>query len=199
MRKFVGELIAWGPAGVFVLAAMDSAGVPLPGGVDALLLTVSILRPESAWLAAVAAILGSLLGNWFLFSLGRKGGEALLKRQTASGRGKVLKDWFLRYGLVTVFVPALLPIPLPMKIPVLCTAVSGVPRVRFLAVVAAARIPRYFGLAWLGMQLRENAAGWLKAHALEIILFAAALFAALFLLVRVSDRGRPDESASFSS
>lgn len=190
MRKFVDALIGWGPLGVFLLSAMDSAGVPLPGGVDALLLTVSIVRPELAWMSAVAAIAGSLAGNWILFSLGRKGGEALLKRQTESGRGKVLRDWFLRYGLVTVFVPALLPIPLPMKIPVLCTAVFGVPRARFLAVVAAARVPRYFGLAWLGMQLREDAGAWLKSHAWHIVVFAVMLFAVLGLLVRLNDRGR---------
>lgn len=190
MKDLAAALVAWGPLGVLLLATLDSAGVPLPGGVDAALLLVSVLRPDKAWWAAAAAVAGSLAGNWILFSLARKGGEAYLATHTRSGNGLRLKRWFRRYGLVTVFVPALLVIPLPMKIPVFCTAVFGVSRAKFLGVVAAARIPRYFALAWLGQQLGPDAGGWLKAHTWHLLAFAAALFAGLFLLIRLNDRGK---------
>ncbi|MDX2182022.1 MAG: VTT domain-containing protein [Bryobacteraceae bacterium] len=190
MKGLVATLVGWGPLGVLLLAALDSSGIPLPGGVDATLLLVSVLRPDVAWWAALAAIGGSLIGNWILFSLARKGGEAYLDRHTRSGNGLRLKNWFRRYGLVTVFVPALLVIPMPMKIPVFCTAVFGVSRAKFLAVVAAARIPRYLALAWLGQQLGPDAGGWLKAHTWHLLAFAAALFAGLFVLIRLNDRGK---------
>ncbi len=191
MRKFVDQLIAWGPSGLFVLALLDSAGVPLPGGVDALLLTISVVHPSAAWEAAIAAVLGSTLGSWGLYGLARHGGRAYLDKHTRDGRGARLKQWFLRYGLVTVFIPALLPIPLPMKVPVLCAGAFRVPRVQFLPVILAARIPRYFGLAWLGMQLGTDAAGWLKRHALHIGGFAIGLAALLFLLLRLFRRDVP--------
>lgn len=194
MRSFVNSLISWGPQGVLLLAAMDSAGVPIPAGVDALLLVVAAKRPESAWLAAIAAIVGSLAGNLVLFSLAKRGGQAYLDRHTLTGRGKTIRAWFQRYGLVTVFVPALLPIPLPMKIPVFCTAVAGVRTGVFMAIVAAARVPRYFGLAWLGKQLGHNAGDWLKLHAWSILAFALLLFVALFFLARFADRGKLAES-----
>jgi membrane protein DedA with SNARE-associated domain len=191
MRRFVDTLIGWGPLGVFLFALLDSAGIPLVGGVDALLLTVSVLRPELAYLSAAAAIGGSLIGSWFLFALARKGGEAYLNRHTITPRGRKLRDWFQHYGLITVFIPALLPIPLPLKIPVLCAGALGVSRRMFLGVLAAARIPRYFGLAWLGRQLGDDAGAWLKAHAWHIVIFALVLFVLLFGLVWWKDRQRP--------
>ncbi len=184
MRKFVDTLVGYGPFGVFTLAILDSAGIPLPGGVDGLLLLISTMRPEDAWTSAIAAIVGSVIGSWILFSLARKGGESYLEKHTISPRALRLRVWFQEYGLITVFVPALLPIPMPLKIPVLCAGALGVRRRMFLAVMVAARIPRYFGLAWLGTQLGDNALGWLKEHALHIGGFALLLVFVLYLLVR---------------
>lgn len=189
MRKLVDFLVALGPLGLLGMAAIDSAGVPLPGGVDATLLLIAVLRPETAWWSAGAAFVGSLLGNAILFSLAQKGGQAYLDKHTRSGRGLMLRRWFVRYGLVTVFIPALLPIPLPMKIPVFCTAVLGVSRTKFLAVIAAARLPHYFALAWLGLQLGRDAGTWLRSHLWHLSGFAVGLAALLFALVRLSDRG----------
>lgn len=194
MHKFVHTLVAWGPGGILLFAILDSAGVPLPGGVDALLLLVSVETPNSAWTAASLAIVGSLIGNAILFSVARKGGQAYLDRHALKPRGRKVAAWFRRYGLVTVFVPALLPIPMPMKIPVISTAVFGVPLRRFLLVVAAARIPRYLGLAWLGVQLGTGAMTWIKSHAWQIGGFALGLFVMLYLLVRFNDRGTLAES-----
>jgi membrane protein YqaA with SNARE-associated domain len=196
MRSFVDTLVAWGPLGVLILAALDSAGIPLPGGVDALLLLVSVMRPGTAWMAAFAAIAGSLAGNLFLFSLARKGGEAYLARHTVSPRGRRLRSWFQRYGLITVFIPAFLPIPLPLKVPVLCAGALGVSRAAFLGTLAAARIPRYFGLAWLAVQMGTNAGEWLRSHAWHIVAFAALLALFLFLLVRLGGRAPQPTEAS---
>ncbi len=175
---------------MFTLAVLDSAGIPLPGGVDGLLLLIAVVRPGDAWMSAVAAILGSVIGSWILFSLARKGGEAYLEKHTISPRALRLKVWFQRYGLITVFIPALLVIPMPLKIPVLCAGAMGVRRRMFLGTLLAARIPRYFGLAWLGQQLGTDAVGWLKSHALHIGGFALLLFIGLYLFVRFSDRDK---------
>ena len=90
------------------------------GGVDALVVLVSALDSSRAYWAAAAAIVGSVAGSLGLFYIARKGGEAYLLRHTTSGRGARLRAWFLEYGLLTVFVPAFVPvIPLPLKIFVL--------------------------------------------------------------------------------
>ena len=93
---------------------------------------------------------GSLIGSSILFAIARKGGDLMLSRQLATPRGARMHRWFERYGLITVFVPALSPLPLPMKVPVFCAGALKVRWSYFLGVVFAARLPRYFALAFFG-------------------------------------------------
>ena len=194
MKGFLNTLVSWGPAGVFLLAIADSVGVPSPGGMDVALLLFTIMRPDRAWQCAVCAIAGSLIGSMILFYLARRGGERYLERYTSKGRGARFKTWFLRYGLITVFIPALVIIPMPLKVFVICAGAMGVRPLPFLLVMAAARIPRYVGLAYLGRELGENSLSWLKTHAWYMAGAALLLFAILYLLARIADRQpRPGE------
>ena len=77
MKHFTQTLISWGHLGVFVLAFVDSAGVPNPSGTDVLLLLVVIARPELAFLCAALGILGSLLGTLVFYQIIRTGGDGL--------------------------------------------------------------------------------------------------------------------------
>ena len=129
-----------GPYGLLLLATFDSAGVPVVAGVDALLIAIATRDPARAYVAAVCAILGSLAGSVILFSIARKGGEVLLSKHIARRRGARLHAWFQRYGLVTVFLPALSPLPMPMKVPVFCAGALQVRWSYFLSVVLSARV-----------------------------------------------------------
>ncbi len=180
-REFSHALVAYGPPGLFVLAILDSAGVPIVGGVDALLIAVSASLPESAYAAAAFALAGSVCGSLFLYFLARKGGEVFLARQVESGLGKRLHFWFQRYGLITVFVPAVSPIPLPMKIPVFCAGALRVRLEYFAGVVLVARVIRYFGLAYLARHYGQQTFGYLAAHGWQVGL--AALGAAVMVMV----------------
>ena len=152
MRALLDWLIALGPAGVLFAAILDGAGLPIPGGVDALVIFLAARTPESAWLFAAMAVLGSVIGNLFLFSIARRGGEIYLRKRSSHPRSQRFRHWFEKYGLLTVFTSALVPLPImPMKIFVLCAGGLGSPTLRFLAVFIAGRIPRYFALAYLGM------------------------------------------------
>jgi membrane protein DedA with SNARE-associated domain len=190
VRSLIDTLQAWGPPGVFLLALIDSAGVPLPLGVDALVTTLSALDAGQAPLVAALAAVGSVIGCMFMFLVARKGGELYLDRYTREGRGAKLRDWFRRYGLATVFVPVLIPVPMPVKVPILCAGALAVPPWRFLGVVLAARIPRYSGLAYLGASLGDNAAPWLQSHAAHLGAAAVAALALMWLLLRKLDAGR---------
>jgi len=87
-----------------------------------------------------------------------------------------------------VFVPTLVPAPLPLKIFVVCAGALGVNPVHFLLVTLAGRIPRYFGEAYLAAQLGQHSAAWLGQHAWELVGVAAGLFVLLWLLVRFCER-----------
>ena len=186
MRHLRDVLISWGPLGIFVIAAVESAGIPNPGGTDLVLLILAAARPsQAAWCAALA-VLGSLIGTQVLFEIARKGGEAFLSRHTARGRGARFRRWFHRYGLLTVFVAALVPVPvLPFKLFVVCAGALAVSRSRFVTVMAVSRIPRYFGLAYLGARLGQSGVVliWIRAHTWQMLISAVVLFAALYWVV----------------
>ncbi|MGH9667142.1 MAG: YqaA family protein, partial [Bryobacteraceae bacterium] len=184
MKRLLDTLVSWGPAGVFLVSILDSAGVPSPGGMDALLLLVTIVNPAKAWLCAGLAIAGSLIGCLILFYVARRGGEKYLDRCTTGRRGAQFRKWFSRYGLITVFIPALLVIPLPLKFFVVCSGAMGVRPLPFALVVTAARTPRYLALAYLGSKLGQGSLPWLRSHMWHMLIAAAALFLFLYLLVR---------------
>ncbi len=192
MTGFFNALMAWGPIGVFVLAIIDSAGIPIPMGVDVLVVTLGTAGLRRAFLVAALAVIGSLIGNLILFSIARKGREAYLRRHLESPRARRFHNWFLEYGLLTVFIPALVPLPLPLKIFVISAGAMGVSRHAFLLTILAARVPRYFGLAYLGATVGEASLNWIAAHLLPLSLGAVALFVALYLLIKYRHRGRPN-------
>lgn len=191
MSGIFATLIKWGPIGVFFLAILDSAGIPIPMGVDILIVTLGTAGLKTAMISAASAVAGSIIGNLILFSIAQKGGTAYLRRHTLSGWPARFHRWFLRYGLLTVFIPALIPAPLPLKVFVISAGALGVTRRTFLLVIAAARIARYFGLAYLGVVIGKNSMAWIGQHVWEFLLGAVVLFAVLYLLLRWRDRRRP--------
>jgi len=189
MHHFLDLLKELGPVGVLVLSIVESAGIPNPGGTDFLLLLITAARPEDAVLTAALAVVGSLVGSMFFFEVLRRGGERFLTKHTASGRGLRFRAWFLRYGMITVFIPAFLPIPiLPLKAFAACAGAMGVSRKRFLLVLFAARVPRYGALAYLGAKLGENSGTWLRDHGWYLLALGVLLAAALGLMVRRANR-----------
>jgi undecaprenyl-diphosphatase len=181
--------------GLFLLAAIDSAGVPIPAGVDALVVLLAVADPARAWVAALVAVAGSVIGSYILYLIARRGGRAYLDARTQSGRAAKFREWFQRYGLLTVFIPTLLPIPLPMKVFVLSAGAMSVSPAAFLAVVALARLIRYLGLAWLGGQVGERSLDYLKQHVWHLLGLAALLFAVLYLMARAVERRRLSSTA----
>lgn len=191
MKAFFAKLVALGPLGVFLLALLDSIGIPLPGGVDALLVAVSSQAPTTGYLCAVLATVGSLIGSMILFTIARKGGQTYLDKVAGGERGMKFRNWFGRYGLVTVFVPCISVIPMPLKAFVACAGVLGIRRTHFAITILLARIPRYFFLAWLGQQMGDNALGWIKAHYLHFGLGLGGLALLLYFVVRKANEPQP--------
>jgi membrane protein DedA with SNARE-associated domain len=188
MKEFVNTLIAWGPLGVFIFAILDGAGIPSPGGLDWLLVLIAVNSPEQWYWLACLSVAGSVLGCLFLYYIARRAGEAMLAKYRRRPRFQRFERWFQHYGLVTVFIPALVPIPMPLKFFIICAGVFEVPSATFIAVLVAARVPRYLGLAYLGAELGRESFSWLKSHAIEMIAIAAGLFVVLYLLILITDR-----------
>ncbi|HTM47870.1 MAG TPA: VTT domain-containing protein [Bryobacteraceae bacterium] len=189
-------LVALGPWGILLVSFIDSAGIPLTVGLDFLVILLSANQPRLAPVWAALAVLGSSAGNMVLYHAARKGGERLLKPEIPGTRRWRFRQWFQRYGLVTVFIPALIPIPMPMKFFVVCSGALCTRPLYFLLTVLLARILRYGVEAYLGVQLGEHSMQYIRDHPTELALFAVLLFAALYLLIRVSGRRQNPDAES---
>jgi membrane protein YqaA with SNARE-associated domain len=193
LQKLSEALLAWGPWGVLLLGFIDSAGIPVATGMDALIILIGIERPAEAHFAALMAVVGSVGGNISLFLAARRGGRRFANADSGK-RAHRFRLWFYRYGLVTVFIPALLPIPLPLKVFVISAGALRVPLATFVTVILLARVPRYFGEAYLAVQLGKESTRYLKEHAWHLLAFAAALFLFLMLCLKlVAKYRRPSE------
>lgn len=189
LAKIFDFLVALGPWGILIVSFID-AGIPVPNGLDFLVILLSVKEPASAPLWVVLAVLGSSAGNLAVFYLSRKGGERLLKAEAPEGYRRRFRLWFNRYGLVTVFIPALIPIPMPLKFFVVSSGMLGIGWIYFLGTVLLARFLRYGAEAYLGVQLGEHSAKYLTDHARQLAALAVVLFVLLYLLIRFSDRWR---------
>ncbi len=145
-------LVHLGAPGLFFVAVIDSSVIPLPipGSTDLLLLWL-IAHGGDPWLLAPCAIAGSLLGGYSTWDAGRRGGEAALRRHVpARILGRIVR-WVERHRILAVFLPAILPPPIPLLPFALASGALGVSRGRFLSIYGAARCLRYSFIAWLGV------------------------------------------------
>ena len=190
LARITEFLVALGPWGILLVSFIDSAGIPLTVGLDFLVILLSAKEPTLAPAWVALAVVGSSAGNLVLFYIARKSGERLMKVEAPESQRARFRKWFNRYGLVTVFIPALIPIPMPMKFFVVCSGALRINQVSFLLTVVVARLLRYGGESFLGVQMGEHSTRYLSDHARELVFIAVALFAGLYALIRLSDRWR---------
>jgi len=140
-----------GVLGLFSVAVIDSSVIPLPlpGSTDLLLLWL-VAHGGDPWLLPPAAVVGSILGGYTTWHIGRRGGEAALRHYVPARLLRRVVRWVERHRILAIFVPAMLPPPIPLLPFALASGALGVSRRRFLAVFGTARALRYSLVAWLG-------------------------------------------------
>ncbi len=191
MNKLIEMLKSWGPwgpAGLFLFSIVDGVGVPTPGGLDAALILLCVSAPGQASFLAALTIVGSLIGCMLLYYIARKGGDAILRPYRTRPRFAKFETWFQHYGLLTIFIPALVPIPMPLKFFMLCAGAFEVRPLAVFLTLVAARVPRYIALAYLGAQ--GKSIGWFKDHVWYLLGSSAALFIFLYLLIKAVELRR---------
>lgn len=139
-----------GAPGLFFVAVIDSSVIPLPlpGSTDLLLLWL-VAHSGNPWLLASMAIAGSLVGGYTTWDTGRRGGEAALNRHVPERILKRVVSWVKHHPMLSVFVPAILPPPIPLLPFALASGALGVTRSRFLIIYGIARTLRYSLIAWV--------------------------------------------------
>jgi len=163
LARFSVFLLSFGPFGLLAIAFLDSVLVPIPGGVDAVLLVLSASRPAWMLIYVAAAMIGSTAGCVGLYRISRRAGKRALARFSESKQKRV-KDLIDRYDVLSVLVASLLPPPFPFKLFVVSAGVFRLPLLRFTIAIAAGRAFRYLFLAYLAVHYGEHAREWLARY-----------------------------------
>jgi membrane protein YqaA with SNARE-associated domain len=189
-------LLPYGGIGLMILAVCDSSFLSLPEVNDLLLMTFSIKEPEGMVKFATLTTLGSVIGCSLLYSVGRKGGEAFLRKTFAGERVARVQRWFQRHGVLAVIVPSLLPPPTPFKIFVLSAGAFGISWPKFITAVVIGRGIRYFSEGILAVAYGPAAVEFVKQNYGKVGLAVAILIAvSAFLFFTVGRRRVPSTEA----
>jgi len=203
LQSLLEWLKAYGSLGLFGISLIDSAGIPLPGGPDAVMILLSANTPGLMPLYALAATAGSAIGCTILYLVARRGGIAALNRLKPEKRGRI-ENLLGRYDMIAVMVPAVLPPPFPFKPFVLCAGVFKLKIWRFITAVFIGRALRFLIEGWLAIRFGEDAGRMIREHGWKVFI-AVAVTAALALTFRSlrkrSSRSKelPVDSASHQS
>ncbi|MEW5984832.1 MAG: VTT domain-containing protein [Acidobacteriota bacterium] len=182
MARFVNWIqafaLAIGGPGLFLVAFLDASVLSLPQ-INDLLIVVMVTRHKS-WLLyyGTMATAGSVAGCLIVYYLGRKGGEALLRKRFKSGQVEAAFEKFRRYGMAAVVVPSMLPPPTPFKLFCLAAGASGMSAGTFSAAVAIGRGARYAGEGVLAYYFGEAAFSYLREHGNAVAWWVAIMTAA---------------------
>lgn len=181
-----GFALALGAPGLFLVAILDSSILTLPEINDILVVLLVTRHQTRLALYAGAATAGSIVGSLVLFTIGRKGGEAVLQKRFSVERSARAKAFIQKYGVLAVIIPSLLPPPMPFKMFVLLSGVARMPASRFISAVAIGRGTRYFGEGLLALRYGDQTMAYLHEHSRTVALVLAVTVAvgfAVYLLV----------------
>ena len=182
MGRFVDRVqliaLALGAPGLFLVTLLDSSILSLPEIADLLLISMVIQHPGRLMLYASSATLGSIAGCLLLYFVGRKGGDALVRKRFKAETADKALGLFRRFGILAVLIPSILPPPAPFKIFVLLAGVANVGIVPFSVAIAIGRGTRYFGEGLLAIWYGKQAMAFISENATLVSLLAVGLILA---------------------
>jgi len=198
LSKLSQYLVSFGPFGLFTIAFLDSVMIPMPGGVDAVLLLLAASRPSWMLIYVAAATVGSTLGCVVLYRISQRAGKRALSRFSESKQKRV-KDLIDRYDVMSVLVASLLPPPFPFKLFVVSSGVFRLNIVRFTIAIAVGRTFRYLLEGYIAAHYGDHAKEILSRYYPTIGITLAVLVIVFFVaraLMRQSAKSEPSSVES---
>jgi membrane protein YqaA with SNARE-associated domain len=173
-------LLAYGPFGLFAVALLDSALIPMAGGPDAMLVALTIYRPAWMFIYAAAATIGSTAGCVILYYISQRAGRQALTRFSERKQARV-QELIERYDVLSVLVASVLPPPFPFKLFVVTAGVFRLSILRFTIAIAVGRSFRYVLEAYLAARYGERATALLAQYYPAIGIGLAVLIIVVFV------------------
>src|SRR3954471_10576769 len=187
MFEWLTELVTWlhdfikempiyiaAPA-MIVIGTLDSSLLSLPEINDYLVVARCYSDPKSVFYFPLFAAAGSVLGCLILYTIMRRGGQAVMRRRFSAENIAKVERAYARFGFLALAVPALLPPPMPFKIFVATAGALEYPRWRFMLTVMLARSVRYFIEGALAVFYGEQVLVFMRDNGLYILSGVGAL------------------------
>ena len=143
-RYVLGLPIYLAAPAMIIIGALDSSLLSLPEINDYLVVGRCFRQPHAVFYFPLFAATGSVLGCFLLYTIMRRGGQAVLRRRFSLESIQKVERAYARYGFLAIAVPAILPPPLPFKVFVATAGTLEYPRWKFLLTVMLARSLRYY-------------------------------------------------------
>jgi len=184
---------------MILIGALDSSLLSLPEINDYLVVGRCIKQPHAVFYFPLFAAIGSVLGCSLLYTIMRRGGQAVLRRRFSIESIKRVEKAYARFGFLAIAVPAILPPPLPFKVFVATAGTLEYPRWRFLLTVMVARSLRYYVEGVLAVFYGRRVLLFFKDNGVVIISIVATLGLIGFLIYMFINRRKNGQQSSHSS
>lgn len=174
-----------------IIGALDSSLLSLPEINDYLVVGRCYKYPSAVFYFPLFAAAGSVIGCNILYTIVRRGGQAVLRKRFKLQSIKRVERAYERFGFLAIGIPAILPPPLPFKIFVATAGALEYPRWKFLTTVMIARSFRYYVEGILAVFYGQRVLLFLKDNGLVIVsvVGSLALIGAIVYLVIRRRRG----------
>ena len=190
LERYVLALpIYYAAPAMIVIGALDSSLLSLPEINDYLVVGRCFKQPSAAFYFPLFAATGSVIGCLLLYTIMRRGGQALLRRRFKRENIERVERAYARYGFLAIAIPALLPPPMPFKIFVATAGTLEYPRWKFLLTVMIARSVRYYVEGVLAVFYGRRVLLFMKDNGLVIASVVAALIVLFVLGYAIVNRG----------
>ena len=167
--KTFGWLIHLGAAGLVLIGIIDQSFIPIPGGIDMLLILLAAGRKEPAIVYWGTAMFGAVFGAWLTYRISKKAGKEALEKRLPRKRIKKVEEGFKKGGFWPLFIGGLLPPPLPLVPIVVGAGALQYPVRRFLLAISASRAIRYAIVVYLAHRYGPGIMKIFTAHKVAII------------------------------
>jgi membrane protein YqaA with SNARE-associated domain len=188
LHKFSAVLLAvlkplgiWGVGG---LALIDSALIPIPGGIDGILTFYVVANPKLCLVYCLIGAAAAAIGSLVPFYIGRAGGELFLMKRINRERQEFL----------AILIPSMGPPPTPLKLFQFAAGVFEMRLMPFLLATFAGKFAQFLIwsllVIWFGPTIMHSARHVLHQHS-NILMGVGGvglLVLGIFVVRRVFDR-----------
>lgn len=189
--------VGMGPVGLVLLGALDSSFLTLPFANDIAVVVMVSMHHEELLLDVAAATLGSLIGCYVMYEVGRAGGENFIRARMSEQRFVRMQKTIGAKGPVLLALPALIPPPFPFTAFVLGAGALEVRQRPFLLTLTAMRFARFLAEGVAALFVGRRIVRWMETPGfhlfIEVLMGLAVLASAysIYHLVRATRaRGR---------